>query len=332
MTARARPTGRWAVLIAASFMAAASVACLLLARVPLAPVHRHVPGEGPYLWSSDTFGSVYHRLGQRVDKDPAALHAVRHAATACTGNVWMDWTRRRSLSPSEKAYRRWQAAYCDSRPQDAWAKVYETGEWVDLKVRHPGWKVSIGAENVPPDFYDALLQDAPPPDIRLAQMVLADDPKHRAPWSFGRDLVASPARRARLGDYQRAALQMLECDLVGGCGINGVLAFETCRREHACRMGISMAELLGRRYTPDEMAVVEALHQRLLAQRAGYAHGHPHPNRDVPRPSRRMVARTNAQRVAYYAWEARWNAAHVAILSKRRAASRVHSRGVPGPL
>ncbi|QWT21935.1 hypothetical protein KPL74_07995 [Bacillus sp. NP157] len=319
MNARARPTGRWAVLIAGSLIAAASAACLLIARVPLAPATHDAPGDGPYLWSSDTFGSVYHRLGQRVDKDPAALHAVRHAAAACTGNVWLDWMRRRSFSPSEKAFRRWQASYCNSRPQDGWARMYETGEWIDLKVRHPRWSVVVGAGNVPPDFYDALPRDAPPPDIRLAQMVLANDLKHRAPWSFGRDLAVGPARHARLGDYQRAALQLLECDLVGGCGINGVLAFETCRREHACRMGISMADILWRRYTPDEMAVIEALHQRLLAQRADYANSHAGRRRDIPRPSRRMVAAANAKRETYQAWEARWNAAHVGRISKRRA-------------
>jgi hypothetical protein len=270
MTGDTRSSTRWPLAVGIVAMAIASVAALCASRRPVVDPPATRTARAGYLRAHETFSHVFYRLGRRVDEDPAALHAIRHAALACQGHVSDQWMRRRGVSVSEKTFQRWQFDYCRGTSDRGWAKMYETGEWVDVRRRHPDWSIAKGATSYPPDLYATLLQDAPPADLRIAQMVLADDKGRHAPWRFGSDLVAGSRRAPGLYRYQRMALRLLECDIVGGCGRNGVLTFELCREEGDCRNGASTQSIIASRYAADEVVIIGKLHRRMVDDRLYY--------------------------------------------------------------
>ncbi|KAF1006441.1 MAG: hypothetical protein GAK28_02459 [Luteibacter sp.] len=273
MIERVKRSVGWPLAIAVVVLALASVVSAWAVRQPMLVPSRHAM-EGAYLRPRDHFTTVFWRLGGRVDRDPAALHALRHAALACSGRVSSNWSRYRNLSTSEKVFHRWQLQYCRGRSQAGWATAYATGEWIDLKQRHPNWNIQKGEKTFPPDFFGSVVRDAPPPDIRLVQIVLAEHEGHDVPWPFGIDVVAHSLRAAGLPHYQRMALRLLECDIVGGCGPRGVMTFELCREANDCAADLSTADLVRKRHSPEEVAIIETLHRRLLEQRRAYASSH----------------------------------------------------------
>jgi len=271
----ARPATPWPLAIGSAIVAVISVIGVLAGRYPVSSEPSMQVAHATYLRPSDSFADAFARLSSRVDEDPGALHAIRHASLACSGEVSGDWMRRRTVSTSEKAFRRWQFAYCQGRSQQGWAKAYETGEWVDVRRRHPSWAhTTADAPGYPPDLYARMLSDAPPPDLRMVQMVLAQDRGRHAPWRFGSDIVEGAAHPERLYRYQRMALRLLECDVVGGCGRNGVLTFELCREEGDCANGLSTRDIVIKRYAPDEVAIIDALHGRMVEERWYFARSH----------------------------------------------------------
>jgi hypothetical protein len=275
MIADGRPVTPWPLAVGIFILTIVTVIGALAARHPVSSVPSMQVVHATYLRPSDSFADVFARLASRVDEDPAALHAIRHASLACTGPVSGDWMRRRTVSTSEKAFRRWQFAYCQGRSQQGWAKAYETGEWVDVRRRHPSWAhTTADAPGYPPDLYARMLSDAPPPDLRMVQMVLAQDRGRHAPWRFGSDVVEHATHPERLYRYQRMALRLLECDVVGGCGRNGVLTFELCREEGDCANGLSTRDIVMKRYAPDEVAIIDALHGRMVEERGYFARSH----------------------------------------------------------
>jgi hypothetical protein len=268
----ARPAMPWPLAIGIFILATISVTSVLVARYPVSSVPSMQVARATYLRPHDSFAAVFARLASRVDEDPAALHAIRHASLACASGVSGDWMRRRSVSASEKAFRHWQVVYCHGRSQQGWVRAYEMGEWVDIRRRHPSWAwTTPEAPGYPPDLYAGLLRDAPPPDLRMVQLVLAQDKGRHAPWRFGNDVVEHASHQDRLYRYQRMALRLLECDVVGGCGRNGVLTFELCREEGDCANGLSTNDIVRKRYAPDEVAIIEVLHRRMLQERRYYA-------------------------------------------------------------
>lgn len=271
----ARPATPWPLAIGIVILAIISVIGALAALHPVSSVRSMPAARATYLRPRDSFAAVFVRLASRVDEDPAALHAIRHASLACSGQVSGDWMRRRTVSTSEKAFRRWQFVYCHGRSQQGWARAYETGEWVDVRRRHPSWAhPTPDAPGYPPDLYAGMLSNAPPPDLRMVQMVLAQDKGRRAPWRFGSDVVEHATHPERLYRYQRMALRLLECDVVGGCGRNGVLTFELCREEGDCANGLSTRDIVMKRYAPDEVAIIDALHGRMVEERWYFSRSH----------------------------------------------------------
>jgi hypothetical protein len=212
MVEDARPAMPWPLAIGIFILATISVTSVLVARYPVSSVPSMQVARATYLRPHDSFAAVFARLASRVDEDPAALHAIRHASLACASGVSGDWMRRRSVSASEKAFRHWQVVYCHGRSQQGWARAYEMGEWVDIRRRHPSWAwTTPEAPGYPPDLYAGLLRDAPPPDLRL------------------------------------------------------------CREEGDCANGLSTSDIVRKRYAPDEVAIIELLHRRMLQERRYYA-------------------------------------------------------------
>jgi hypothetical protein len=112
------------------------------------------------------------------------------------------------------------------------------------------------------------------------------------------------------------ALRLVECDLLGGCGPNGLLSFELCREEHDCRWGVSVDDILHDRFSAQEMAIIQTLHRRLSDERNFYARSHLSARSfeplEAPEPSYRNDHDEEA-------WLAHWNARHIGRLSVRRA-------------
>jgi hypothetical protein len=297
---------RWAPFAAAVVIGAISASAVLATHVPLTLVEDVDPATGRYLLPGDAYATATERLGNRVDKDPNALHAMRHASWVCSGPMARHWWDRRGLSPSERSFRRWQHAYCDGTRQDAWSWWYEHGQWIAFTQRHPDWPAHGDGKVVPRDFYAGLLRDAPAPDVRAGWMVMAVD--GHMPWHYGEDLVAGTRHASELPRYQGAALLLVECDMLGGCGPDGVITHEVCFEGHDCRSDAALAEILGGRFTPEEMGWVWELHRRIVAARTAWARAHPVAH-VAPLPD---TVPLYAYHEAFYVWRARWLAARSA--------------------
>jgi hypothetical protein len=310
MSREVRKAWRWPVFVASLLISMGSVVALLAARLPLHAAASRSP-VGRYLQPGDSYAMAFARLANHVDTDPTALYALWQASLPCSGGMTRDLIQRRGLSESEKAFRYWQAAYCNDTPQDGWAFWYSQGVTTQFRLRHPTWPHKRYA-NVPTGFYASLLRDAPAADIRTAWMVVAEP--GQVPWRFGEEAVANTPYRHRLPKLQGVALLLLECDLVGGCGPDGPITFGVCRWRRDCQWGASLREMLYARYSPAEMRVAEALHAQLVAERAAWARVHP----ASALPPLRAVRPVHGECAEYAQWLAHWHAARIGRISRRR--------------
>ncbi|KJV33155.1 hypothetical protein [Luteibacter yeojuensis] len=305
-----RKAWRWPVFVASLLISMGSIATLLAARLPVHAAASRSP-VGRYLQPGDSYAMAFARLANHVDTDPTALYALWQASLPCAGGMARDLLQRRGYSASEKAFRYWQAAYCNDMPQDGWAFWYGQGVSTQFRLRHPNWPHARHAK-VPTGFYADVLRDAPAADIRTAWMAILEP--GQVPWRFGEDLVANTPYHERLAKLQGIALMLLECDLVGGCGPDGPITFGVCRWQHDCQWGASLGEIFHARYTSGEMRIAEALHERLVAERAQWASAHP----ARALPPLRAVRHVHGERAEYAHWLAHWHAARIGRISRRR--------------
>lgn len=290
-------------------VATGAMAALAQGRIAVAQVPRH------YLRLHDSADDVVFRLASRVDKDPNALYAISQAMSLCTPML-RDWVRRRGMAPTDRAYWRWQSSYCHfgRATQAYW---YGHGVLVDMRGRHPGWDFSRGHEaSYAQALYASVLRDAPAPDLRTASFELTYEPYGRVPWRYGRDTVAKARHPERLPAYQRMAVRLVECDLMGGCERNGMVAFELCNEEKDCRSGVSVSDILHERFEPDEVAIIETLHRRITDERASYVRTHAAARTLRPLPANRRLYGYESD---FNHWQARWSARRLARISHRRS-------------
>jgi hypothetical protein len=297
-------------IVALLLLAAGAVAALAQTRIAM--------GQAPqqYLKRHDSASGVLARLAPYVDKDPNALYAVWDAMQSCS-QMKRQWLRRRGMPPSERAFWRWQGAYCHHISRATEAYYYGLGVRVDLRVRHRDWDFSPGKEaSYAQALYASILRDAPAPELRTASFALTYDLYGHVPWRYGRDTVAKARHPDRLPAYQRMAVRLVECDVMGGCDRNGLITFSLCREENDCRWGLSVNDILHERFEPDEAVIIETLHRRIVDDRASYTRTHAAGRRSPPlikdRPFYGYSAGMNG-------WEARWNARQLVRISRRRS-------------
>lgn len=269
-----------------------------------------------YLKRHDSASGVLARLAPYVDKDSNALYAVWDAMQSCT-QMKRQWLRRRGMAPSERAFWRWQSAYCHHISRATEAYYYGLGVRVDLAGRHRDWDFSPGKEaSYVKALYASVLRDAQAAELRTASFALTYDSYGHVPWWYGRDMVVKARHPDRLPAYQRMAVRLVECDLMGGCDRNGLITFSLCREENDCRWGLSVSDILHDRFEPDEIVIIETLHGRIANERASYLRTHSAARRPLPSIKDRPFYGYSAEMSG---WEARWNARQLARVSRHRS-------------
>lgn len=280
----------------------------------------------PYLQHHDSAGAVYRRLASHVDKDPNALFAVSEAMSLCTP-LLRDWVGRRGMARTDRAFWRWQASYCHQVDRATKAYWYGHAVMIDMQTRHRDWDFSKGHHSsYAQALYASVLRDAPTPDLRTASFELTYEPYGRVPWPYGRDTVAKARHPERLPAYQRMAVRLVECDVMGGCERNGMVAFELCNEEKDCRSGVSVSDIVHEQFEPDEIVIIETLHRRITDERASYVRTHA-----STQPIRPLIAARRSYGYESYVnhWTARWNARRLAHISRRRSHPATLRRDAP---
>jgi hypothetical protein len=161
-----------------------------------------------------------------------------------------------------------------------------------------------------------MTRHAPAPDLRTASFELTYGPYGRVPWRYGRDTVAKARHPERLPAYQRMAVRLVECDLMGGCGPNGMISFELCNEEKDCRSGVSVTDILHEQFEPDEIVIIETLHHRITDERASYVRTHAAARTVPPFLAGRPLYGYESD---FNRWQARWHAGRLVHISRRRS-------------
>jgi hypothetical protein len=297
-------------VVALLMLAGGALAVLAQARIAV------VQAPKQYLKRHDSASGVLARLAPYVDKDSNALYAVWDAMQSCT-QMKREWLRRRGMAPSERAFWRWQSAYCHRISRATEAYYYGLGVRADMAGRHPDWDLFPGKEaTYVTALYANVLRDAPAAELRTASFALTYDSYGHVPWRYGRDTIVKARHGDRLPSYQRMAVRLVECDLMGGCDRNGLITFSLCREENDCRWGLSVSDIVHDRFEPDEVVIIETLHRRIMEERASYIRTHSAARRPLPSIKDRPFYGYSAQ---MNGWEARWNARRLVHVSRRRS-------------
>jgi hypothetical protein len=122
-----------------------------------------------------------------------------------------EWLRRRGMAPSERAFWRWQSAYCHRISRATEACYYGLGVRADMAGRHPDWDLFPGKEaTYVTALYASVLRDAPAAELRTASFALTYDSYGHVPWRYGRDTIVKARHGDRLPSYLRLAVRLVE--------------------------------------------------------------------------------------------------------------------------
>jgi len=218
-----------------------------------------------YLEPGDGYPEIAARLGPASEHDPVALFLLGEAASVCVSESRPD-AARRARTATARAFVEWKVAFCRGQfagpeRRDAILRKRMAG----LTARHPEWK-DVGDSPGGTSFFDAVLSGTSLDEMQIAISMLSVG-EH---WELGHDLVDGTPLEADLSRYQEIALESLMCDVTGGCGPNGLRTAMLCVRypEPTCHPERSLYDTWNDRFAPDEIAVIVALRERIVAARA----------------------------------------------------------------
>jgi hypothetical protein len=88
-------------------------------------------------------------------------------------------------------------------------------------------------------------------------------------WPLGAEDVDGTPYVAKLPRYQQVALEGIQCSQVGGCGPNDLVTMWLCLMTpySACSSTTSADDMWADEFSPDEIAIIARIQQRILDER-----------------------------------------------------------------
>lgn len=157
---------------------------------------------------------------------------------------------------------------------------YDLSGYAELLKESPGSDVAaaLGAYDL---FYDEDNTDASDKETVLseAQRIIFTtmDPLALEPaarlliqnhWDFGRQQLGINTDGGMLAQAQWVAVQMLRCELGGGCGAQQWYTMQACRQYQVCSAGITLVQVWQLTLSPLAYQYAWILHEQLLRARA----------------------------------------------------------------
>ena len=202
-----------------------------------------------------TFGDLQKALTERGGDQAAAFDRLRRAAILCENLT--DAKRGRGLADA------------NARKSIDYALAYSDkfcGDFVGSSDEYANWLKELGGTT---DAAQAisLLQTAREPGGEAAakgeaERLLVESKEPVALWyaanylqsigdfSVGTKYVQSGADYAQLDVAQRLAVEMVSCEMDGGCGRNGYTTMLNCAAANSCGPGTTMQEIWKAQYSP----------------------------------------------------------------------------------
>jgi hypothetical protein len=221
--------------------------------------------SGVYLLPGDDFAAIERRLADRVTYDPRALDVMYYATLVCNRPVNPQW---RTTAKTAKAgvFLAWKDMFCRGRITSGEAAGYQS---IMLKERlrsRSEWEKDDGSTtSTLLHFEHEVYSDFPP----IMAAGLLDIPDYLN-WPVGVEDVQGTPYAAKLPRYQQVALQGIQCSQVGGCGPNDLLTMWLCLTtpHAACSSAASTDDMWAEEFSPDEIAIIARIQQRILDEHA----------------------------------------------------------------